>query len=319
MNAEILNRNLQLPEDRWHQIEVSGEQPTTDGRVQVIDAEARTAIVAAFAQEREAAGEQWSGILIDRDHLSHDPAQSTEAMGWLLDLRDHDGQLEGRIEWTDAGEPAVRNKRWRFFSTEYSPGDLEHMGAGRVRPRRLSGLALTNRPQRRGGKPISNRQQAGDDEPNPQEPNMKNIAIKLGLSEEATEEDILAALDTALADLETLRGQQTEAEVEEILNRNAKRITQDMRPKWKAQLLANREACLPLLESLPEIPAAKPAAPAPVHNRVKSPAPVSDDEATHSRADAAAIHNRAKEIQTREKIPFSLAWSRAQAEAAPAN
>lgn len=45
MNAQILNRNPQLPADRWHQIEAPGKQPTSDGRLPVLDA--RAASVAA--------------------------------------------------------------------------------------------------------------------------------------------------------------------------------------------------------------------------------------------------------------------------------
>ena len=148
-HAPILNRSGQIPKDGWYQIEVSGTHPAgkhADGRNrrQVIDDKAIESIVNRFNAEKAAAGEDWAGMLVDLDHLSHDLDNSTEAFAWLHEVEIRNRQLWGRLELTDLGEPAVRNKRVKFFSTEYDPADLEDLGNGDVRPLRLSGLAFTN-------------------------------------------------------------------------------------------------------------------------------------------------------------------------------
>jgi hypothetical protein len=102
----------------------------------------------------------------------------------------------------------VRNRQFKFFSTEFPAAGLQDLGSGRIRPTMISGLALTNLPNNKGGLPISNREPAvleNPTQPNPtNEATMKNIAKKLGLSEEATEEQILnrvGELQTENADI----------------------------------------------------------------------------------------------------------------------
>lgn len=207
MNAPIFNRSQpeSLAAPTWHQIEVTGEHPTVlnDGTriTQQIDAEALNSIVHHFDLIVDAPG--FPGLLVDRDHLSHDPANDTEAIAWLKDLRIENGQLEGLLDWTDEGGAAVLNKRYKFFSTEYGPGGWEDLGEGRIRPLVLTGLALTNRPNNKGGKPITNRE--GYDPTNPTN-DMKTIAEKLGLPAEATEEEILDAIASLQATAEEAAG-----------------------------------------------------------------------------------------------------------------
>jgi hypothetical protein len=251
-------------------------------------------------------------------------------MGWLknVEIRD-DGQLWGEVEWTDAGAAAVGHRRYQFFSTEYDARDLEDLGGGRVRPRRLAGLALTNRPNNKGGRPISNRTASGPhQEPrtkNQEQADMKTIAKKLGLPEDADEAAILDRLTELLAENDTLKTRAGEAEVEGILNRHAARIPEGKREDWRKALLANRATAEPLLAGLPEHREA------PTENREPAPrltnretartpdparalgAPESPDgEAQRS----AAIRNRAHAIARAEGIQWDAAWNRAKAELA---
>ena len=287
MNTAILNRSAaEAPAPgarQWARIETQGEHPavlrgadgTPEPVVQVLDGEAFAAMVEDFRNRREAAGAGWGGMLVDLDHLSHDPAHDTQAQAWLHDLRVEGGHLMGLLEWTDLGAAAVGNKRVKWFSTEYPAAGLERLGGDRVRPRSLAGLALTNRPNNRGGPPLANRDatrrhspQAAGPGPTKQETEQMNtIAEKLGLPPDATEEQILAAIDALLAETEGLRQRQAETEAEGILNRHAARIPEGRREDWKKALLANRDEAAGLLEGLPERkPAAAAAAPARIHN-----------------------------------------------------
>ncbi len=212
MNTRNHNREFQHPDDGWYQIEALGNHPNrAAGVVQVIDQAAAAAIVNRFNQDA-AAGQlrQGNELLIDHEHFSDQPDQETRAYGWLQELQDREDGIYGRIRWTSTGKAAVDGGDYRFFSTEYAPEDLQpvtdaaHNRAGSpkvVRPTRLAGLSLTNMNNNRGQKPITNREALADasasavnQKNNNQVTNrklMKNIATKLGLAAEASEDAIL--------------------------------------------------------------------------------------------------------------------------------
>lgn len=324
MNAPILNRNSEPPTDGWYQIEVTGEWPAgtfPDGRLrrQRIDATALDAIVNRFAQDKAAAGDSWTGLLVDRDHLSHDLENVTEAMAWLQEVairNDDKGvpQLWGRLDLSDIGTAAVMNRRYKRFSTEYDPQDLEDLGDGIVRPRRLSGLAFTNRPNNRGGKPISNRD--GTKPPGETTPNtntntdtMKSIAEKLGLSAEATEADILTAIEDLQKKVSDMEMEKAESEADAVLNRLGNRVPEAAKPHWRTQLIANRAETEKLMEtSFPE--AAKTER---IFNRAGATAEVSKTALTEDdKADKqAALVNQ---IRNRDRCSHTQAWDQARRE-----
>ncbi len=170
MNAQIINRTDTLPTDGWYQIEASGEHINHASRVvQVIDTKAVASMVTRFTKEA-IGNENFAGLPIDKDHLGNSLDNPTEALGWVMALRNRDGVLEAKIDWTDLGEPLVKcapgkAPAYKFFSTEYEPGDCEKIGMRAVgsktydviRPLRLDGLSLTNDPNNKGQRPISNR------------------------------------------------------------------------------------------------------------------------------------------------------------------
>jgi hypothetical protein len=312
-NLLILNRDAAPPADGWYQIEVTGEHPASGGRTQVIDGEALEAIVNRFAADREAAGDHWAGLLVDADHLSHGDANSTASYAWLQEVGIRAGQLWGRLDLTDLGEPAIRNKRFKFFSTEYSAADLQDLGGGRVRPLRLAGLALTNRPNNRGGKPISNRADNPSGEPtnnnNNETDTMKSIAEKLGLSAEATEADILTAIADLMDKVGAMETKEKESGAEEVMNRLGDRVPEAARPQWRERLIANRAETEPLMEA--SFPPPSNVTRPPIFNRAgaTSPAPV---EGGADKADAqAALVNT---IRNRDKCNHTQAWDAARRE-----
>jgi len=209
MNLTPIARSATTP--GWYHLIPTGEYPgileDAAGKrtrvIQVCDTIALNAIVNRF--NLEASQPNFSGILIDQEHFSYNADKSTEAFGWIKELQhrgiDADRTAPGtgiwaRIEWTDAGTPAVSTGRYRFISPVWQPGDCETLAGNRLRPLRLDTAGLTNKPNMRGMVPLSNRKT----EPATKKPNkpMNQIATKLGLSAEASEEAILAELSKIL-------------------------------------------------------------------------------------------------------------------------
>ena len=337
MNPRILNRAGQLPSDGWYQIEVPGEHfNRAAGLVQLIDEAARVSIVNRFQAMAKEAGEAWAGLLIDQDHFSLDPEKSTEAFGWLMEVRNRGGELEGRIDWTDIGLPAVEKKRFKFFSTVYEPANVEKIGERTVRnrsyplvrPLQLDRLALTNDPNNKGGKPISNRDPGASPERSETQPTMKALLKKMGLSEDASEDAALAAyaqianratkaegdLETANKELSALRGVQVEADLEKYKNR----FKPEARDKWKAQLIANRAGTIDLLESLSEVEAKEPNKPITNRGTAKTPAELAAEKTREdAAARAAKISNRAAALrEANPRMSLNQAYAKAEAELA---
>ena len=227
MKPTILNREFQHPADGWYQIEPKGEHPNRPaGIVQVIDDEAATAIVNRFNADA-AAGTLRHGheMLIDHEHFASDADKESRAYGWLAELQNREDGIYGRVRWTTTGKAAVDGGDYRFWSTEYDPSDLvpvknrtnaANASKGTyVRPTRLDGLSLTNMNNNLGQRPITNRGQsndlrrgadasaAGKQEKQNQRTMMKSVATKLGLSAEASEEAVLAAVTSVMNRAET--------------------------------------------------------------------------------------------------------------------
>lgn len=335
MNTQILNRAGGLPADGWYEIETPGEHfNAAAGVVQLLDAKAFASI--ANRVKELAAGPNFGGLLVDQDHFSLDPEKSSEAFGWLLEVRNRDGQpLQGRIDWTDIGEPAVTKKRFKFFSTVYDPQNVEKVGTriinGRtyplVRPLALDRLALTNDPNNKGGKPISNRdgKPAGAAE-NKNDTTMKSLLKKLGLADDASEDSAVAAIEKITNRATTAEGQVTTltkerdtllaAQVETDLEKYKNRYKPENRETVKKQLIANRALTIELLDAT-EPAAEKKPDPARITNRSDATTPAgspSKDEAetAKEKARGAKISNRAAELR---KLTPSLTRSAAFAKA----
>jgi hypothetical protein len=287
MNALILNRDFQHPADGWYMIEPRGEHVNRPaGVVQVIDAEAAESIVNRFNSEADAPG--FAGMLIDHEHFKHDLDKETKAYGWLMRLQNREDGIYGQIRWTATGKPAVDGGDYRYFSTEYDKRDAKILNAGpakagtpyqRLRPLRLDGLTLTNNPRNKGGKPITNRDEfrqgagappAGKQTETNQRKTMKSVCALLGLSEDAQEANVHAAVakllnraDISAADLTVIKNRNTELEGENkklqtaIVDSDWKRIANRFKPEEEAdikkQLIVNREGTLLLAERLPVI------------------------------------------------------------------
>ena len=147
-----------LAADGWAHITPCGEFPHAGaGVVQVIDRAACDRIAAEFNSRKS--DTNFPGVLIDFDHFSLDTAQSNEAAGWITELESRDTGLWVRVRWSDAGLAAVQGGRFRLMSPVFPPpSQCEDLGGGKIRPRALVSVALTNEPNIKGGRPIANRQ-----------------------------------------------------------------------------------------------------------------------------------------------------------------
>ncbi len=146
-----------LAADGWVQVTPCGEFPHAGaGVVQVIDRATCDRIAAEFNARKSDAN--FPGVLVDFDHFSLDTCQSSEAAGWITELESRDTGLWARVRWSDAGLSAVQGGRFRLMSPVFPPPSAcEDLGGGKIRPRALVSVALTNEPNIKGGRPIANR------------------------------------------------------------------------------------------------------------------------------------------------------------------
>ncbi len=242
------------PGNGWYIIEAAGEHPgvaTLGGeRVEYVQ-QLTPDVLAAIA----AAGVPDEGLLIDRDHFSRDPEKTSEALGWVRELALCGCNLAARIEWTSLGYPLIEGKVYRHFSTVY-PSTPEEMRSGRVTPRRLMGLALTNVPNNAAGQPaITNRflpptpGSENQHEPTAHTTNMYSpeLLAALGLAEGATPDEVLTTvkdLKARLADAEAATAAAVNAEAEAAIAAEEEKaqvaLTEEEKEEVKEELITNR-------------------------------------------------------------------------------
>jgi hypothetical protein len=228
-----------------------GEYPTvlTDDAgkertvVQVVDAEAVAAILAAYAADPRP-------LLVDGDHRA-DKGGSTEAYAWASELRGEQGGISVLLEPTDIGAPAIATKRYRYPSPVFEQADLQWLDAAqtRARPLRLARLGLTNLPNmdlpalvnsaatRAGRAPQPTTPQEGT----PSMDYKAKLLAALGLPAEATDEEI----DARLAEVEAAKA---DADADAAVN--AAGIPDEAKPDAKKACLAAPAATNAVLGAL---------------------------------------------------------------------
>ena len=324
------NGTFQLPADGYFQLLPIGEFPGTmirgDEKVeitQIYDRENLAAMADAFEGE----------LMVDYEHFSHDLEKATNAAAWIDALQLRDDGLYAKARWTAQGKADVEGGNYRYISPELD--QIEVAGEGRIRPLRLTGAGLTNRPALKNLKPLSNRERGTQTETEPNTDMNKIIAAIapfLGLPSGADEATVLNRLGEIPAGttLETLstkakdydavvqnRDELLDAQVETDLDRfESEGVIKD-RASVKAMLLHNRESTIKMLEGL------KPAEQSPperVYNRAQAKSPDMDvaklnkEQDAREAARASRIHNRASEIASSQGISWSRAWNLAESE-----
>jgi hypothetical protein len=167
MTPIFCNREFQRSADGWILAVPAGELYNAEADVmQVMDPASLRSIVANWDEQRQRLGENFPGIYVGVEHHIYDPALSSAALGWAKEWRIDEKGIWLRVEWTDLGDEAIRNRRFKFASfcvDPNAPNSLQSLGHGRFRVLKVHTIGLTNLPN---GKdllvPIANR---GDGEP----------------------------------------------------------------------------------------------------------------------------------------------------------
>lgn len=332
----ILNRHFSLPEDGKFQIMPYGEFDghLTDGTpiIQVLDQQAALNIEASMRRKREAAGDNWPGLLVDLEHRSLLPDGDTTAAAWVPDLEVRPQGMFAAMNFTALGEPLVKGGQYRTLSPVFA---LEKVGQApdgrpRMRPVALDSIGLTNKPNLKGMKPITfcangwewfilknkavEAQQKGNA--------MKEVLKALGLAEDADEAAVLAAVkalqEQAAAnqqkdqELQTAQNRVRELEAAEIAREAdvfvAANAAKFEKPgEIKELYIANKEATIKLVAAM-KAPAPAKADPPPVaaNRSMKTP-----DE----HAEATLASNRETEVKRimseNRSLTHSQAWAMA--------
>ena len=279
-----------------------GTFPHPDGE-QLCTREAFDALVAKW----EADGKP--EILVDFDHAS-ETGGATEAAAWATALRSDEDGLHATFRMTDKGAEALSATRYRYLSPAWYVDEEGH-------PTELSTIALTNRPNlpvprllnrkpdadpapaqnAETGEPIT-APQVADAESTPEEGinekekiNMDKLREMLGLAAEATDEEVLAAVDALRAERDQLRSEKEQMEAaakEAALDAEAEEFVEE-----KKEFVADRDACKNAYKRDPEgtralFNALAAPKPAPVDGK---PARVVDVNAAQKPADADILAN----------------------------
>ena len=283
-----------------------GTFPHPDGE-QLCTREAFDALVEKWREDGE------PEILVDFDHAS-ETGGATEAAAWATALRSEEDGLHATFRMTDKGAEALSATRYRYLSPAWYVDEEGH-------PTELSTIALTNRPNlpvprllnrkpdadpapaqnaEAGEAHLPNPAGAGEGNPpeegnttEPQKNDMDKLREMLGLAAEATDEEVLAAVDALRAERDQLRSEKEQMEAaakEAALDAEADKFVEEQGDK-----IADKDACKNAYKRDPEgtralfnairIPA-KPAEPTDA-----KPARVVDVNAAKKPADADLLAN----------------------------
>jgi hypothetical protein len=255
-----------------------GTFPHPDGE-QLCTREAFDALVEKWRADGE------PEILVDFDHAS-ETGGATEAAAWATALRSDEDGLHATFRMTDKGAEALSATRYRYLSPAWYVDEEGH-------PTELSTIALTNRPNlpvprllnrkpdaapaqnAEAGEPLSSPPGGGEDSTpdegitsNNENPDMDKLKELLGLTAEATEDEILAAVDALRSERDALRSEKEQMEAaakEAALDAEADKFVEEQGDK-----IADRDACKNAYKRDPEGTRA-------LFNAIRIPAPAPAD------------------------------------------
>lgn len=176
-----------------------GENPTRKG-ILVFDDDAAASVMSEYEK---------GGVLLplDFDHAMASEASRVEdrfAAGWFQpEIRN--GDLWAVVEWTERGKAAVESKEWRYTSLF---GDIEPLGKGKARLKRLRNVALVNLPATLNTLPLvahegstKDNEMADTDKTPAAGASRSPIVVTLGARDEAEAIEKVATLQTTLSDV----------------------------------------------------------------------------------------------------------------------
>lgn len=126
-------------------------------------------------------------IVVDYEHQTLDNVQAPAA-GWIKDFEFEEGAIVAKVEWTSKAKEYLSNKEYKYLS----PVVLKRKSDNKAVI--LHSVALTNTPAIDNMEQIINKINDFDEEGDDEMDLLKEIAKLMGLSEDATEEQILEEL-----------------------------------------------------------------------------------------------------------------------------
>jgi phage I-like protein len=265
--------------DGWFKIAPYGVfRGKTPGRPQHVSVENARLMETEFNSVLGRLGRAFRGIPIYHGHPDVDPEvwPDDRRIGKVTKLEARADGLWGFGEWNSLGEENKKEGWWIYPSPRWDSPAAQ----ARYTPDRLISIGLTNTPRIEDSEPVFN-SQTPETKPNTDTTmNPKLIRQKLGLAPEATDEEVLAKLDTVTAaataseatktELATVKTEKDEMEnsvtgkdreitsLREAHNNSLldsavtdTRITAGERPAWLARLNgSNREAEINSLKAL---------------------------------------------------------------------
>ena len=152
----------------------------------------------SLAAMKEQIAQRGVDLVVDYEHQTL-TGERAPAAGWVKELFAEDGHIKARVEWTIPAKQYLENKEYRYLSPVITVRKADNKATG------LHSLALTNTPAIDHMDPIVNSSTYNNHEGGQNTMDPKELAKLLGLPEDATEEQITEALNTALAELKKLK------------------------------------------------------------------------------------------------------------------
>jgi phage I-like protein len=284
-----------------------GDHPHYSGAIQRLTRQVAETLANDFRSFGARLGRLFGGLPVFIGHPD-DPRLSNQypdkkSYGWIMDMEARDDGLYLKPKWSAAGDEIIANAHYKWFSPLWGCADLARENGKRiVAPARLLSLGLTNNPVIEGILPLAN-EDAGSSATEPvalqniqnggrsattaasanqttkgiTNPMKDKLLALFGLSNEATEEQILAAgtdliiakdtAETNLANEKTARAAAQTAQASESVARTTAetalanerkaridlvldnaitggKITAAQRPQWASELEQNFDAKL---------------------------------------------------------------------------
>lgn len=155
-------------------------------------------------------------VVIDLEHATEikgPKGDSAPAYGWITELKNDNGVLMGKVEWTPKGEETNKNREYRYYSPAY------RLSLPDRRIEFVKSIGLTNSPNLELPALNSEKKETGGEEliiP-------ASILVALGLNSEATEVDVVTAInkikDSTSLNSETIKNMVPKADLDLALNR----------------------------------------------------------------------------------------------------
>ena len=134
-------------------------------------------------------------LVVDYEHQTLKGVEAPAA-GWVKELKLEDGNIVAVVEWTPRGAEYLKNREYRYLSPVVNVRKTDKKAIG------LHSLALTNTPAIENMTPIVN---SDNFEGGHENMDMQKLAAALGLGPDATEEQIMEALQAMVAENKSLK------------------------------------------------------------------------------------------------------------------